>query len=58
MKKVAAVLKYSSEEGLYTHKEKRIRLAQLTRQTKNRRNVIFSNILSITLLVPAWLHLR
>ena len=51
IKKVATILKYSSEEGLYTQIEKRIKLAQLARQIRNMRRVTFSIMVVITLFV-------
>jgi hypothetical protein len=51
IKKVATVLKYTSESGLPLHIAKRIMLAQFARQTRNRRKVTFSNMTVITLFM-------
>lgn len=60
IKKVAAVFINTSEEGLsgpFPQITESTKLAQLTRQIRNIRKVIFSNIVVITLLVFTWFHL-
>ena len=51
-KKVAAIFGYTSAGGPPQKKE-RIKLAQLIRQIRNMRSVIFSNILLLTFFVSA-----
>ncbi len=57
IKSVAAVLKYISEGGPPQIKES-TKLAQLTRQIRNIRRVIFSTMIVITLFIARGLHMR